>query len=115
MTRKQMRAAVTYQMDYDAFWDYIEELPEEEQAEAYNHYPYITDGAGWGIIEDTCPSELIDYIKQIDKTGVLPKFEPHSMPFCTAEWDYRRFDIETINALLKGEIQQLQDAYEDLY
>ena len=43
MTRKQMRAAVTYQMDYEAFWDYIEELPEEEQAEAYNHYPYITD------------------------------------------------------------------------
>ena len=43
MTRKQMRAAVTYQMDYEAFWDYIEELPEEEQEEAYNHYPYITD------------------------------------------------------------------------
>lgn len=78
------------------------------------HYPYITDGAGWGIIEDTCPSELLDYIKQIDETGVLPKFEPHSMPFCTAEWDYRRFDIETLNALLKGEVQQLQDAYENL-
>lgn len=43
MTRKKMRAAVTYQMDYQAFWDDIEDLPEEEQAEAYNNYPYITE------------------------------------------------------------------------
>ncbi len=42
MTRKKMRAAVTYQMDYQAFWNDIEDLPEEEQAEAYNNYPYIT-------------------------------------------------------------------------
>lgn len=77
------------------------------------HYPYITDGAGWGIIEDTCPGELLDYIKQIDKTGVLPKYEHHCIPLCEAEWDYRRFDIETLNTLLKGEVQQLQYAYED--
>ncbi|MBQ4342721.1 MAG: ABC transporter permease, partial [Erysipelotrichaceae bacterium] len=43
MTRKKMRAAVTYQMDYQAFWNDIEDLPEEEQAEAYNNYPYITE------------------------------------------------------------------------
>lgn len=36
------------------------------------------------------------------------------MPLCEAEWDYRRFDIETLNALLKGEVQQLQDTYENL-
>ncbi len=43
MTRKKMRAAVTYQMDYQAFYDYIDELPEEEQNDAYNNYPYITE------------------------------------------------------------------------
>ncbi|MBQ4343834.1 MAG: ABC transporter permease, partial [Erysipelotrichaceae bacterium] len=43
MTRKKMRAAVTYQMDYEEFWDYIEDLPEEEQEEAYRNYPYITE------------------------------------------------------------------------
>jgi len=43
MTRKKMRAAVTYQMDYQAFWDDIEDLPEEEQEEAYRNYPYITE------------------------------------------------------------------------
>lgn len=103
--------------DYGAGWTFdIELISIEPMVKGTGtHYPYITDGAGWGIIEDTCPGELMDYIKQIDKTGVLPKFEPYSMPFCTAEWDYRRFDIETINALLKGEIQQLQDAYEESY
>lgn len=43
LTRKKMRAAVTYQMDYQAFWDYIEELPEDQQEDAYQNYPYITD------------------------------------------------------------------------
>lgn len=52
MTRKQMRAAVTYQMDYKAFRDYIEELPEEEQMEAYNHYPYITDDEIQALMAD---------------------------------------------------------------
>lgn len=77
------------------------------------HYPYITAGAGCGIIEDTCPCELLDHIKQIDETGVLPKFQPHNMSFCTAEWDYRRFDIELLNVFLKGDVQRLQEAYEE--
>ncbi|MGN0179417.1 MAG: plasmid pRiA4b ORF-3 family protein [Monoglobaceae bacterium] len=77
------------------------------------HYPYITDGAGWGIIEDTCPGELLDYIKQIDKTGISPKFQYRYMPLCEIEWDYRRFDIEILNALLKSDVQKLQDAYEN--
>lgn len=42
LTRKKMRAAVTYQLDYDAFFDYVEDLDPEDQEEAYNNYPYIT-------------------------------------------------------------------------
>lgn len=42
LTRKKMRAAITYQMDYDAFYEYVQNLPEDEQQDAYNHYPYIT-------------------------------------------------------------------------
>lgn len=30
-----------------------------------------------------------------------------------AERNYRRFDAETINALLKGDVQRLQEAYEE--
>lgn len=102
--------------DYGASWTFAIELVSIAPMVkgTGTHYPYITDGAGWGIIEDTRPGELLDYIDQIDETGVLPKFEPHSMPFCTAVWDYRRFDIKTINALLKSEIQRLLDVYEDL-
>lgn len=101
--------------DYGAGWTFDIELvsisPMIKGTGA--HYPYITDGAGWGIIEDTCPGELLDYIKQIDETGILPKFEFRYMPSYKMEWDYRRFDIENFNALLKGDIQRLQDAYED--
>ena len=52
MTRKQMRAAVSYQLDYQAFWEYIDELPEEEQMEAYNHYPYITNDEIQALMAD---------------------------------------------------------------
>ena len=68
MTRKKMRAAITYQMDYEAFWDYIEELPEEEQAEAYNHYPYITDDEIKALLAD----ERIKSINAITNTQAWP-------------------------------------------
>lgn len=100
--------------DYGAGWTFDIELisisPMAKRAGA--HYPHITSGAGWGIIEDAYPGELLDYIKQIDETGVLPKFKYHDI-LDEIEWDYRKFDIDTLNALLKGEIQQLQAAYED--
>ena len=101
--------------DYGAGWTFdIELISISHMIKGTGaHYPYITDGAGCGIIEDTCPGELLDYIKQIDETGILPKFEFRYMPGCKMEWDYRRFDIENFNALLKGDIQRLQDAYED--
>lgn len=101
--------------DYGAGWTFDIELISISpmQKGTGTHYPYITDGAGWGIIEDTCPGELLDYIKQIDKTGVLPKIQYRYMSLCEIEWDYRRFDIENLNALLKGEVQKLQYTYED--
>ena len=101
--------------DYGAGWTFDIELISISpmQKGTGTHYPYITDGAGWGIIEDTCPGELLDYIKQIDTTGVLPKYEHHYIPLHEVEWDYRRFDMETLNALLKYDVQKLQDAYED--
>ena len=101
--------------DYGAGWTFDIELISISpmQKGTGNHYPYITDGAGWGIIEDTCPGEILDYIKQIDKTGVLPKIQHRYMPLFEIEWDYRIFDIKTLNALLKYDVQKLQDAYED--
>ena len=68
MTRQKMRAAVTYQMDYEAFWDYIEELPEEEQTDAYNHYPYITDDEIKALMAD----DRIKSINAITNTQAWP-------------------------------------------
>ena len=42
LTRKKMRAVVTYNVDYNAFWEYVEGLEDEDaQAEAYQNYPSI--------------------------------------------------------------------------
>lgn len=101
--------------DYGAGWTFdIELISISPMVKGTGtHYPFITDGAGWGIVEDTCPGELLDYIKQIDETGVLPKIRYHYMPSCKIEWDYRRFDIKSLNTLLKSDIQRLQEAYEE--
>ena len=40
-TRRKMRAVVSYEVDYQAFWDYADNLPEEEQQEAYKNYPQV--------------------------------------------------------------------------
>ena len=47
---------------------------------------------GWGIIEDTCPEELLCQIKANE---------------------IREFDLETSNYLLKGVVQRMQESYED--
>lgn len=42
MTRQKMRAVVSYEVDYQKFYDYVEDLPEEERDAAYKSYPYIS-------------------------------------------------------------------------
>mgnify|MGYP006977836604 FL=1 len=37
-----MRAVVSYEVDYDAFRKYVEDLDEEAQQEAYKNYPSVT-------------------------------------------------------------------------
>ena len=42
LTRKQMRAVVSYEVDYNAFWEYTDSIEsEEEREEAYNNYPSL--------------------------------------------------------------------------
>ena len=49
----------------------------------------------------------------IEWEEVLPKIQYHYMPSCEIEWDYRIFDIKSLNTLLKSDIQRLQEAYEE--
>lgn len=42
LTRQKMRAVVTMSMDYNAIWQYVETLSEEEQEAFYKDYPSMT-------------------------------------------------------------------------
>lgn len=74
-------------------------------------YPRVTDGAGRGIIDDMSVEELMKIIRKTDKNGksdfiIANKFG-HEMI-----WDYRNYNIDFDNCLLKGEIDLIREAYE---
>lgn len=76
-------------------------------------YPRIAAGEGRGIIDDLPAVDLAQMIHEIDCAGVsrfkyLNKFEEE------ISWDYRNYDLETDNILLKGEVSQIQSAYEEM-
>lgn len=87
--------SLSLEYDYGASWVFdIEFLSSAPMKKGMGtHYPYIKDGMGWGIIEDTCPEELLNQIKTNEM---------------------RKFDLETSNYLLKGMVQRMQESYEDL-
>ena len=75
------------------------------------HYPYVTDGQGKGIIEDTSPYKLAEKIEVTDKEGTLPKI----MDMYSGEevsWDYKDFDLEYCNVFFKDNVWKIQNAYE---
>lgn len=101
------------QMEYDfgttqTFWLElvgIEDMPRGKGT----HYPYIIDGAGRGIIDDMPGWELAELIEQIDRNGQTD--EPFYYQERRVPWDYRWFDLETMNSLLKGEIYVIEEGY----
>lgn len=74
-------------------------------------YPKVIDGAGRGIIDDMPVYELMKIIEATDKNGksdfiITTEFGNEMV------WDYRNYDIDCDNCLLKGEIEMIQDGYE---
>ena len=100
--------------DYGAGWEFTIELLSitEMKKGSGNHYPYVTAGQGKGIIENIPPFELAEIIEATDKTGILPQVCDNFLDE-EIEWDYRKFDLEYCNVFLKGEIEQIQYAYEE--
>ena len=100
-------------MDYDfgttqTFWIELIGVEDMERGQG-RRYPYITEGSGCGIIDDMSSDELQELIEQIDKDGKTKEpiyYNNRMMP-----WDYRRFDLDNINALFKGEIDIIEDGY----
>ncbi len=110
LTRKQMRAAVSYEVDYDKFWDYINTLTDEDEInEAYNNYPrinketaealtedsrvkafnFVQNSIGYSVGFDHVPvgnedSRNVEYGSYIDENGVTHEYrEPDMMIYGT--------------------------------
>ncbi|MEG0368976.1 MAG: plasmid pRiA4b ORF-3 family protein, partial [Hungatella sp.] len=62
---------LSMEYDYGAGWKFEIELWSitEMKRGAGTHYPYVTDGKGKGIIEDTSPYELAEIVTKTDKDG----------------------------------------------
>lgn len=77
LTRKQMRAAVSYEVDWDEFWKYAESLTDEDEInEAYSHAPKISQDTAMALTEDdrvkafNYMSNTIAYSKGFDAVPV---------------------------------------------
>ena len=81
----------------------------EKICEADCKVPVIMDGNGCGIIDDRSVLDIIYYIEQIDLVGKT--VEPIYYKDRVEPWDYRNFDIDTINRTLKAEMAKLEMVY----
>ena len=105
---------LSMEYDYGAGWGFEIELlsMSEMKRGAGTHYPYVTDGKGKGIIEDTSPHELAEMVEKTDKGGILPKImDMYSGK--EVSWDYRKFDLEYCNVFFKDNVWKIQNAYEE--
>ena len=100
-------------MDYDfgttqTFW--IELIGVEAMKRGRgNHYPYITNGAGRGILDDYPVEAVVELIEQIDRNGRTDEFVYYRGEL--RAWDYKWFDLRVMNCLLKMEIMLIADGY----
>jgi len=109
----ELKVGDRIRMDYDfgttqTFWIELIGVEDMERGQG-RKYPYITEGAGRGIIDDMSSEELQELIEQIDKTGKTK--EPIYYNNLKMPWDYRWFNLDNINALFKGEIEIIEDGY----
>ena len=75
-------------------------------------YPRIAAGEGRGIIDDLPADELLKTLREIERTGVS-RFQYMTASQEMIPWDYREYDLEMDNALLKDGVHRVQDAYEE--
>jgi hypothetical protein len=107
---------MTMEYDFGSTNTFIITLIKTRQLEKYNanHYPYIIDGKGRGILDDISSDDLKEIVNDIDKKGKSNHdFTPgYERPI---KYDYRNYNIKTDNYLLKGEMSLIKDNYERYY
>lgn len=109
----KLKAGDRIQIDYDfgttqVFWLELVDIADMKRGWG-RRYPYVLDGAGRGIIDDMSCEELTELIAQIDRNGKTDKpfyYQERMIP-----WDYRWFDLDCMNSLLKGEIERIEEGY----
>lgn len=72
-------------------------------------YPRIVDGAGQGILDDVSSEELAELIAQIDRKGKTDNpiyYQDRPTP-----WDYRRFELDMANFLMRTDIPLIEEGY----
>lgn len=106
---------LTMEYDYGAGWEWTIEYKNKfpMRKGTGKHYPYITAGAGRGIIEDTSVGELKTIIKQIEKRNEPIVIPDYRSPGGEKRWDHRWWDLDCINGLLKWDIEEIRYAYEE--
>ena len=105
---------LSMEYDYGAGWEFLIELISvtEMKRGAGTHYPYVTDGKGKGILEDTSPYVLAEIIAKTDRDGIMSKI-PDMYSGKEKEWNYIDFDLEYCNVFFKDNVLKIQYAYEN--
>lgn len=78
------------------------------------HYPYIIDGAGYGMIDDLTINELKNIIKDIDKKGESSYYALYMDGRNTYHYDYRIFDIAKNNLHVRRFLSKIKYSYEGM-
>lgn len=76
------------------------------------HYPYITKGAGYGMIDDITSEELKKIVENIDKTG---KSNYRALLYGGRNsyiYDYRKFDLDENNLYVRRYFSKIKYSYE---
>ena len=77
------------------------------------HYPYIIDGAGYGMIDDITNEELKSVVDEIDKNG-KSEYYVLCMDGRNSEiYDYRNFDLGKNNLCVRRYFRKIKYGYEN--
>lgn len=106
---------LTMQYDFGAGWEwtieYLGSFPMKKGTG--KHYPWITEAAGRGIVEDVSPSEFLSMIGRINLTNEpIEVLDPRDFDR-TINWDYRWCKLDIMNGLLKYDVEEIKWAYEE--
>jgi len=76
------------------------------------HYPYVIDGAGYGMIDDITIEELKDIVEDIDKKGKSDYYVLDISGRNKINYDYRNFNLEKNNLHIRRYFRKIKYGYE---